>query len=439
MASPFQAITTGDKSLAQLASEPIKAVQAEGQKRRAAGEGAYESYGYTFGNLPANQVPVAQQWADAVRDNLIEGYRTNNQDMIRTAKQQGRDLQTYIRSMEEDYTIAKNSLVRAREKNFQGLSENRVEIETGFENRYEVPISLETDGNGYPLNAVISGMDGMENKMSLGELQRGLQESRFIVVDAVNLGTNFNPEKISSRWADEVATAGTRSEAQQRASQYAADDIKNQMVAPQDVAIAYLVNKKAINVTNPSSQDVALIDQVVNDPERYAEAQQIWSQNYQNFLVGQWEASRDAEQRRVQLSEQASIRSEKRKQSESAEAGILSMTPFMQSGLKTYNLDTKGLRFDIGQGREVSEVSYDNKGKLSKVVVLIPSRDVYGNVNYNPEIYSVEDGTLTEGIEQVVTVNLSNLSGGKSGYNKLIQKEATANTSGAAGMLQPKT
>mgnify|MGYP000967440105 CR=1 FL=1 len=269
MASPFQAITTGDKSLAQLASEPIKAVQAEGQKRRAAGEGAYESYGYTFGNLPANQVPVAQQWADAVRDNLIEGYRTNNQDMIRTAKQQGRDLQTYIRSMEEDYTIAKNSLVRAREKNFQGLSENRVEIETGFENRYEVPISLETDGNGYPLNAVISGMDGMENKMSLGELQRGLQESRFIVVDAVNLGTNFNPEKISSRWADEVATAGTRSEAQQRASQYAADDIKNQMVAPQDVAIAYLVNKKAINVTNPSSQDVALIDQVVNDPERY--------------------------------------------------------------------------------------------------------------------------------------------------------------------------
>lgn len=439
MASPFQAITTGDKSLAQLASEPLKAVRAEGQARRAAGESAYESYGYTFGNLPANQVPVAQQWADAVRDNLIEGYRTNNQDMIRTAKQQGRDLQTYIKNMEEDYTIAKNSLVRAREKNFQGLSENRVQIETGFQNRYEVPISLETDGNGYPVNAVIAGMDGMENKMSLGELQRGLQESRFIVVDAVNLGTNFNPEKVSSRWADEIATASNASQAREKASQYAADDIKNQLVSPQDIAVAYLVEKKAINVANPTNEDVALINQVVNDPDRFAEAQQIWSANYENFLVGQWEANKAAEQRRIQLSEQAAIRSESRQQRRAAEAGILSMTPVMQGGLKTFNLDTKGLRFEVGQGREVSEVGYDASGNLAKVVVYVPTKDVYGNVQYNVQTFLSSDGSLSDQMEQVVKVNLSNLSGGSSGYKKLTEKEATPNTSGAASMLQPKT
>lgn len=439
MASPFQAITTGDKSLAQLASEPIKAVRLETQKRRAAGEGAYESYGYTFGNLPANQVPLAQKWADAVRENLVEGYRTNSPDMIRSAKQQGRDLQTYIKNMEEDYTIAKNSMVRAREKNFQGLSESRVEIETGFENRYEVPISLETDGNGYPTNAVIEGLDGMQNKMSLGDLQRGLQESRFIVVDAVNLGTNYNPEKMSNRWDREVSTAPNEAEARSRASKYAQDDIKNQMVSPQDIAVAYLVNTKAINVSNPSAEDVSLIDQVINDPDRFNEAQQIWSSNYEENLFGIWKSVREQDQRARSLSEQNAIKSEERQQRKAAKSGILSMTPFMSGGLKTYNLDTKGLRFDVGQGREVSEVAYDENGTLQRVVITTESKDVLGNLIYKQQTMLKSDNSLPKGIEQAVEVNLTNFSGGDSGYRELTEKKVTANASGAANMLAPKS
>jgi hypothetical protein len=435
MASPFQAITTGEKSLAQRASEPLKSVRIEGQKRREAAEGAYDSYGYTFGNLPANQIPVAQQWADAVRENLVEGYRTGNNDMIRQAKQQGTRLQGYIKSMEQDYTIGRNSVVKAREKNYRGLSETQEQIETGFKNRYEVPISLETDGNGYPINAVISGLDGMENRITLNELENGLKDNPFIVVDAVNLGTNYNPERISSRWAQEIGVAKNESEARQMASKYANTDIQNQMVSNEDMAVLYLVQNKAINASEPSNEDLERIKQVQANPEMMEAAKSLWASDYEEKLVNQWRVQQEAMRQQQQRAEQAAIRSENRRKRADAEAGILSMTPFTQGGLKTYDLDTKGLRFDVGQGREISEVAYDSDGNLSRVVTQTAVKDIYGNVQYNTETLLSSDGTLTEGMKQKVEVNLTNLSGGKSGYQKLTSKQAAPNVSGAAGML----
>ena len=137
MASPFQAITTGNKSISERVSAPLRAVKAERERRQEKAEGTYDALNIDYMGLPNNQIQFTQSWGDAVRENLVEGYRTNNQDMIREAKEQGKQLQGYITAIQQDYTIGRNSLKRAEAVQFRGLSNTKEEIELGFRNRFQ--------------------------------------------------------------------------------------------------------------------------------------------------------------------------------------------------------------------------------------------------------------------------------------------------------------
>lgn len=389
MASPFQAITTGNKSISERVSAPLRAVKAERERRQEKAEGTYDALNIDYMGLPNNQIQFTQSWGDAVRENLVEGYRTNNQDMIREAKEQGKQLQGYITAIQQDYTIGRNSLKRAEAVQFRGLSNTKEEIELGFRNRYEEPFSFETNSKGYPTNLVIGG-----NPAGVNELVNNFRNNPFMVVEDVDFGSGYRAESIAERHASEVNVLSSSNAVRAKASEFAKDDLENDMVSNEDLAVLYAVRKKLISdINDPSESDVTRIQNIANDADKLEEAKNLYIQDYENFLVNGWETNEKARQRQQSIQEERA-----------ANKGILSLNPVISDGMSTYYMDVEGVDFNIKGNETVTSVAFDRNGNISKVTTRKSSTDPN---SFNTSARILADVTytgsnLTQEIRQLV-------------------------------------
>jgi len=392
MSTPFQAITTGDKSIAERASSSLRAVKSDFQQRRKTAESSYDALDVDYTGLPDNQVQMAQSWGDSVRENLIEGYRTNNQDLIREAKQQGRNLTSYITAMQQDYTIGRNSMRRAEEKQYQGLSNSKEEIDLGFKNRYKEPIGFETDERGYPTNISIGGQP-----VQIGEFVNSMRDNPFMVVDAVDFGGGFRAEKNAARHGNEIIAAGSLNGAREQAVKYAEIDIENGLVSNEDLAVLYVIKNKLISdVNNPSEKDVQLIQSITQDPKKLEEAKGMYINDYSDYLGDQYTTR-----------EKAKAKQERETQEKVASQGILALDPVVAQvegeKVAVYYTDVDGVSFDIKGNERVSSVGINDSGdiKYVEVVVKIPG-DLYAGTPATYETKKYMGDELTDEISQLV-------------------------------------
>lgn len=389
MSTPFQAITTGDKSIAERVSAPLRAVKSDFQQKRKTAEATYDVLDIDYTGLPNNQVQMAQAWGDSVRENLIEGYRTNNQTMIREAKEQGRKLTSYITAMQQDYTIGRNSIKRAEEKQYRDLSNSKEEIQSEFKNRYEAPIGFNVDERGYPTNVSIGGQE-----VGVGEFVNSMRENPFMVVDAVDFGGGYQASTRANVHVNDVIVLGSESQVRAKSEEYARKDIDNQMVSNEDLAVLYAVKNKLItDINNPSEADVVKIQQIANDPEKLKEAEDLYVADYTNHLVNTYSTQ-----------EKARVKQERITQERVAAQGILALEPVVRSvdgeNVAMYYTDVEGVSFDIKGNERVAAVGIDAKGGIKYVQVVVKTPDNYGGYTYETKQYTGD--TLTEEVQELV-------------------------------------
>jgi len=392
MSTPFQAITTGGKSIAESVSAPLRAVKSEFTQRRKTAEATYDALDVDYTGLPNNQVQLAQTWGDAVRENLVEGYRTNNQDLIRQAKQQGRALTSYITTMQQDYSIGRGSMRRAEEKQYQDLSESREEITAGFKNRYEEPLGYKLDEKGYPSNLTVGGQD-----VAIGQFVNTMRDNPFMVVDAVDFGGGYIAETNAARHSSEMVAATSLGDAESKASKYAQIDIDNGQVSSEDLALLYVVRNKLISdVNNPSEKDVQLIQSITQDPKKLGEAQEMYVTDYSDYLVDQYKTR-----------EQAKAKQDRETQEKVASQGILALDPVVANvggeNIAVYYTDVDGASFDIKGNERVSSVGINAGGdiKYVEVVVKIPG-DLFAGTQATYETKQYAGSELTDEIISLV-------------------------------------
>jgi len=389
MSTPFQAITTGDKSISERVSAPLRAVKSDFQQRRKTAEATYDVLNIDYTGLPNNQVQMAQAWGDSVRENLIEGYRTNNQDMIRDAKQQGRALTSYITAMQQDYTIGRNSIKRAEEKQYQDLSNTKEEIQSEFKNRYEEEFTFNVDERGYPTNISIQGQE-----VGVNEFVNNMRDNPFMVVDAVDFGSGYNASSIAQRHSNDVIVLGSESQVRAKSEEYARKDLDNQMVSNEDLAVLYAVKNKLItDINNPSEADVVKIQEIASDPEKIKEAEDLYVADYTNYLVNTYNTQ-----------EKARAKQERITQERVAAQGILALDPVVRSvggeNVAIYYTDVEGVSFDIKGNERVAAVGVDAEGGIKYVQVVVKTPDTYGGYTYETKQY--EGDTLTEEVQELV-------------------------------------
>tara|TARA_R110000796_G_scaffold1983_4_gene7975 strand:+ start:844 stop:2175 length:1332 start_codon:yes stop_codon:yes gene_type:complete len=411
MSTPFQAITTGGKSIAESVTAPLRAVKSDFAQKRKTAEATYDALDVDYTGLPNNQVQLAQAWGDAVRENLVEGYRTNNQDLIRQAKQQGRSLTSYITTMQQDYSIGRGSVRRAEEKQYQDLSNSREEITAGFKNRYEAPLGYNLDERGYPKNLSIDGTE-----VAIGEFVNNMKDNPFMVVDAVDFGGGFVAEKNAARHSSEIISEPSSSSAQSKGVEFANIDIENGKVSNDDLAVLYVVRNKLIeDVNNPTEAEVKLIQEISSDPKRLEEAKDMYIKDYSDFLVNAYETR-----------EQAVDKSDKESAEKQASQGILSIDPVVEQvegqNLAMYYMDVEGVSFKIRGNERVSAVGIDDNGNVEFVKVIVTVKDPISGVStYNEVSYSGD--TLTDETKQLVR-NRIEIKAPKqiNGYNRFVDK-----------------
>lgn len=391
MSTPFQAITTGDKSISERVSAPLRAVKSDFQQRRKTAEATYDVLNIDYTGLPNNQVQMAQAWGDSVRENLIEGYRTNNQDLIREAKDQGRRLTSYITAMQQDYTIGRNSIKRAEEKQYQGLSNTKEEIQAEYKNRYEQEFAFETDERGYPSSVVIDG-----SPIGVGEFTNALRDNPFMVVDAVDFGSGYQASGNANRHLADVVVLGSTAQVQAKAEEYARKDLENDMVSNEDLAVLYVVKNKLISdINNPSEADVIKIQEIANDPKRLEEAKQLYISDYTEHLVNGYRTQ-----------EKARAKQERITQERVAAQGILALDPVVRSvgdeNVAIYYTDVDGVSFDIKGNERVAAVGIDANGGIKYVQVVVKTPDAYAIGGYSYETKQYIGDTLTEEVQELV-------------------------------------
>lgn len=394
MSTPFQAITTGDKSIAERVSAPLRAVKSDFQQRRKTAEATYDVLNVDYTGLPNNQVQMAQAWGDSVRENLIEGYRTNNQELIREAKDQGRRLTSYITAMQQDYTIGRNSLKRAEEKQYQGLSNSKEEIQAEYKNRYNQEFGFEVDERGYPKGIVIDG-----NTIGVGEFTNALRDNPFMVVDAVNFGGGYQASTRANVHVNDVVVLGSESQVRAKSEEYARKDIDNQMVSTEDLAVLYAVKNKLItDINNPSEADVIKIQQIANDPEKLKEAEDMYVSDYSDYLVNTYTTQ-----------EKARAKQERVTQERVAAQGILALDPVVENkngeNLAVYYTNVGGVQFKIKGNESVSSVGIDSSGNVKYVQVYVPNPNyIQGYGDDEPQYIAKEyvGDELTEEVKQLV-------------------------------------
>lgn len=389
MSTPFQAITTGDKSISERVSAPLRAVKSDFQQRRKTAEATYDVLNIDYTGLPNNQVQMAQAWGDSVRENLIEGYRTNNQDLIREAKDQGRRLTSYITAMQQDYTIGRNSIKRAEEKQYQDLSNTKEEIEAEYKNRYEQEFSFETDERGYPKSVVIDN-----NNIGVGEFTNAMRDNPFMVVDAVDFGGGYLASNRAKDFRQDIIVEGSVGQASAKAEEYARKDLENDMISNEDLAVLYAVKNKLISdINNPSEADVIKIQEIANDPKRLEDAKELYVNDYREYLVDAYNTQ-----------EKARAKQERIAQERVAAQGILALEPVVRSvgdeNVAIYYTDVEGVSFDIKGNERVAAVGIDAEGGIKYVQVIVKTPDTYGGYTYETKQY--EGDTLTEEVQELV-------------------------------------
>jgi hypothetical protein len=394
MSTPFQAITTGDKSISERVSAPLRAVKSDFQQRRKTAEATYDVLNIDYTGLPNNQVQMAQAWGDSVRENLIEGYRTNNQELIREAKDQGRRLTSYITAMQQDYTIGRNSIKRAEEKQYQGLSNSKEEIQSEFKNRYNQDIGFEVDERGYPKGIVIDG-----NPVGIGEFTNALRDNPFMVVDQVDFGSGYQAATTAQRHLGDVAVLGSVDQVRTKGAEYAKKDLENQMVSNEDLAVLYAVKNKLISdINNPSEADVIKIQEIANDPKRLEDAKNLYVNDYREYLVNTYNTQ-----------EKARAKQERITQERVAAQGILALDPVVENvggeNLAVYYTNVDGVAFDIKGNERVTSVGIDESGNIKYVEVAVPNPEyIQGYSDEEPRYITKEyaNNELTEEIAQLV-------------------------------------
>lgn len=389
MSTPFQAITTGDKSISERVSAPLRAVKSDFQQRRKTAEATYDVLNIDYTGLPNNQVQMAQAWGDSVRENLIEGYRTNNQDMIRDAKQQGRALTSYITTMQQDYTIGRNSIKRAEEKQYQDLSNTKEEIQSEFKNRYEEEFTFNVDERGYPTNISIQGQE-----VGVNEFVNNMRDNPFMVVDAVDFGGGYLAANRAKDFRQDIIAEGSVGQASAKAEEFARKDLENNIVSNEDLAVLYAVKNKLISdINNPSEADVIKIQEIANDPKRLEDAKNLYVNDYREYLVNTYNTQ-----------EKARAKQERITQERVAAQGILALDPVVRSvggeDVAIYYTDVEGVSFDIKGNERVAAVGVDAEGGIKYVQVIVKNPDAFGGYTYETKQY--EGDTLTEEVQELV-------------------------------------
>jgi len=389
MSTPFQAITTGDKSISERVSAPLRAVKSDFQQRRKTAEATYDVLNIDYTGLPNNQVQMAQAWGDSVRENLIEGYRTNNQELIREAKDQGRRLSSYITAMQQDYTIGRNSIKRAEEKQYQGLSNSKEEIQAEFKNRYNQDFGFEVDERGYPKGIVIDG-----NPVGIGEFTNALRDNPFMVVDAVDFGGGYLAANRAKDFRQNIIAEGSVGQASAKAEEFARKDLENNIVSNEDLAVLYAVKNKLISdINNPSEADVIKIQEIANDPKRLEDAKNLYVNDYREYLVDAYTTQEKVRKREERIT-----------QEKVASQGILALDPVVRSvegeTVALYYTDVEGVSFDIKGNERVAAVGVDDGGDIKYVEVVVKYQDGYGGYTYETKKYF--GGELTEDVKELV-------------------------------------
>lgn len=413
MSTPFQAITTGDKTIAERVSAPLRAVKSDFQQRRKTAEAGYDALNIDYMGLPDNQVQMAQAWGDAVRENLIEGYRTNNQDLIRDAKQQGRNLTSYITAMQQDYAIGRNSMKRAEQKQFRDLSNSKEEIMMGFDNRYKAPIGFEVDERGYPKGISIDGQP-----VAIGQFVNSMKDNPFMVVDAVNFGGGYLAANRAKDFRQDIITEGSAGQASAKAEEFARKDLENNIVSNEDLAVLYAVKNKLISdINNPSEADVIKIQEIANDPKRLEDAKNLYINDYREYLQGEYITR-----------EKAKAKQERETQEKVAANGILAIDPVVADlgeGIgksAIYYTDVEGVSFDIKGNERVQAVGINQSGDINyvKVMVKVPSM-MPPYYTYEDKVYVGEE--LTTEVSQLVR-NRIEVKAPKqiNGFNRFVDK-----------------
>lgn len=413
MSTPFQAITTGDKTIAERVSAPLRAVKSDFQQRRKTAEAGYDALNIDYMGLPDNQVQMAQAWGDAVRENLIEGYRTNNQDLIRDAKQQGRNLTSYITAMQQDYAIGRNSMKRAEQKQFRDLSNSKEEIMMGFDNRYKAPIGFEVDERGYPKGISIDGQP-----VAIGQFVNSMKDNPFMVVDAVDFGSGYRVDANASRHVNDVLVLGSKDQVSSKAQDFAKTDIDNGLVSNEDLAVLYAVKNKLISdINNPSEVDVQRIQSIAQDADKLEQAKSLYIDDYTEYLQGQYTTR-----------EKAKAKQERETQEKVAANGILAIDPVVADlgeGIgksAIYYTDVEGVSFDIKGNERVQAVGINQSGDINyvKVMVKVPSM-MPPYYTYEDKVYVGEE--LTTEVSQLVR-NRIEVKAPKqiNGFNRFVDK-----------------
>lgn len=393
MSTPFQAITTGDKSIAERVSAPLRAVKSDFQERRRTADATYDALNIDYTGLPNNQVQLAQAWGDAVRENLIEGYRTQNPDLVREAKEQGRQLTSYITAMQQDYAMGRNSVKRAEEKQYRDLSNTKEEIQSEFKNRYEVNLGFSVDERGYPTSIGVGNQ-----QIGVGQFVNSMRENPFMVVDAVDFGGGYQASKLADRHLTDVVVLGSTGQVQSKAGEYARKDLENGMVSNEDLAVLYAVKNKLISdINSPSASDVVKIQEIANDPKRLEEAKELYINDYTEHLVNGYRTQ-----------ERARTKQERVAQERVASQGILALEPTVRSvggeNLAIYYTNVDGVAFDIKGNERVASVGIDANGDIKYVEVSVPDPDDRGYPGmprkYITKQYAGDE--LTEEISQLV-------------------------------------
>lgn len=393
MSTPFQAITTGDKSISERMSAPLRAVKSDFQQRRKTADATYDALNIDYTGLPNNQVQLAQAWGDAVRENLIEGYRTQNPDLVREAKEQGRQLTSYITAMQQDYAMGRNSVKRAEEKQYRDLSNTKEEIQSEFKNRYEVNLGFSVDERGYPTSIGVGNQ-----QIGVGQFVNSMRENPFMVVDAVDFGGGYQASKLANRHLTDVVVLGSTSQVQSKAGEYARTDLENGMISNEDLAVLYAVKNKLISdINSPSASDVVKIQEIANDPKRLEEAKELYINDYTEHLVNGYRTQ-----------ERARTKQERVTQERVASQGILALEPTVRSvggeNLAIYYTNVDGVAFDIKGNERVASVGIDANGDIKYVEVSVPDPDDPGYAGmprkYITKQYAGDE--LTEEISQLV-------------------------------------
>ena len=289
--SIYAPIQTG--SLSEIASAPFREREKNIATKIAYTDKSVSESGIdelSGAGLAPNMAQVVNPWINAIKNNMTEGYYTNDMSKVNEAKAQAKELQAFISSGKIATAAANNSYLLGEKNQWRGMSLDEQSGKDAYSATTIAPINIDFSPSGYP---VLKSDDGQYKPMM--EYSGLNPQNYFMVTEASDLGANWDPRIPLDKHKTYITGAQTQAQATEQLNSRFEDDYRLGSVNDDDIAIHYLVSSNQIDPENAGT-DYALmkIQALRNDETLMAKALESYRNSYIDAGLTDWQAERQA-------------------------------------------------------------------------------------------------------------------------------------------------